>query len=54
LLSTNIKTVTYKAIISPGVLYGCGTWPVTLRVFENRVLKKVTGRKQQGDRGKNY
>jgi len=27
----------------------CGTWSATLRVFANRVLKKVTWRKQQGN-----
>jgi hypothetical protein len=35
----------YRIIIFPGVLYGCETWPLTLReehrlgVFENRVMR---------------
>jgi len=38
--------------ILPFVLYGCGTWSVTLReerrlrVFENRVLRRVFGPKR--------
>ena len=37
------------------VLYGCETWSLTLReecrlrVFENRVLRKVFGRKRTGE-----
>jgi hypothetical protein len=44
LLSRNLKVKIYKTIILPVVLYGCGTWSLTLReeqrlrVFENRVL----------------
>jgi hypothetical protein len=40
------------AIILPVVLYGCETWSLTLReehrlrVFENRVLRKVFGPKR--------
>jgi hypothetical protein len=39
----------YKTIILPVVLYGCETWPLTLReerrlrVFENRVLRRIFG-----------
>ena len=39
------------------VLYGCETWPLTLReerrlrVFENRVLRKVFGPKRDGVTG---
>jgi hypothetical protein len=42
----------YKTVILPVVLYGCGTWPLTLReecrlrVFENRVLRKRFGLKR--------
>jgi hypothetical protein len=38
-----------KIIILPVVLYGCGTWSLTLRkkcrlrIFENRVLRKIFG-----------
>ena len=41
----------YRTIIVPVVLYGCETWSVTLReerrlrVFENRVLRRVFGSK---------
>jgi hypothetical protein len=49
LLSTNIKIRIYKTIILPVVLYGCETWRLTLteehrlRVFENRVLRRIFG-----------
>jgi hypothetical protein len=45
LLSKNVKIKIYKIITLPFVLYGCGTWSVTLReehgmrLFENRVLR---------------
>ena len=50
--STKIKT--YRTIILPVVLYGCGTWSLTLReehkprMFENRVLRKMFGPKRDG------
>jgi hypothetical protein len=43
----------YKTIILPVVLYGCETWSLTLedehrlRVFENRVLRKIFGPKRE-------
>ena len=43
----------YRTIILPVVLYGCETWSLTLReerrlrVFENRVLRKVFGPKRE-------
>jgi len=49
LLSKNIKIKTHRSTILPLVLYGCGTWWLTLReecrlrVFENRVLRKIFG-----------
>jgi hypothetical protein len=52
LLSRNLKVKVYKTIILPVVLYGCETWSLTLReqhrlrVFENRVLQKILGRKR--------
>jgi hypothetical protein len=52
LLSKNIKIRIYKTIILPVVLYGCGTWTLTLRdehrlrVFENRVLRTIFGPKR--------
>jgi hypothetical protein len=48
-LSRNIKDKIYKAIILPAVLYACDTWSLTLkeerklRVFENRVLRRIFG-----------
>jgi hypothetical protein len=51
-LSSNIKVKIYKTIILPVVLYGCETWPLTLReehrlrVFENRVLRRIFGPKR--------
>jgi hypothetical protein len=52
LLSKNIKVRIYKTIILPVVLYGCETWSLTLReehrmrVFENRVLRRIFGPKR--------
>jgi hypothetical protein len=52
LLSGNLKIKICRTIILPVVLYGCETWSLTLReerrlrVFENRVLRKVFGPKR--------
>jgi hypothetical protein len=52
LLSKNLKIKIYRTIILPLVFYGCETWsPVvkedcSLRVFENRVLKRILGPKR--------
>jgi hypothetical protein len=52
LLSKNLKIKIYRTIILPIVLYGCETWSLTLRVdrrlrvFENRVLRRVFGPKR--------
>jgi hypothetical protein len=49
-MSKNVKIRIYKTIILPVVLYGCETWSVTireeLRVFENRMLRKIFGPKR--------
>jgi hypothetical protein len=51
LLSKNTKIKIYRSIILPVVSYGCETWSVTLReehrlrVFENRVLRRIFGPK---------
>jgi len=51
-LSKNLKIKIYRTIILPVVLYGCETWSLTLReecnlrVFENRVLRRVFGPKR--------
>jgi hypothetical protein len=47
-----VKIKIYKTIILPVVLYRCETWSVTLReehrlrVFENRVLRRILGPKR--------
>ena len=42
LLPKNIKkTKIHRNIIFPVVLYGCETWSLTLRVFENRLLRII-------------
>jgi hypothetical protein len=49
----NVKIKIYKPLILPGVLYGCETWSLTLReehrlrVFENRVLRRIFGPKRE-------
>jgi len=49
LLSKYLKIKIYIIIILPVVLYGCETWSLTLReerrlrVFENRVLRRIFG-----------
>jgi hypothetical protein len=51
LLSRYVKVKIYKTIILPAVLYGCETWSLTLReehrlrVFENRILRRISGPK---------
>ena len=53
--SSKIKI--YRTIILPVVLYGCETWSLTLRkerrlrVFENRVLRRIFGFKRDEVRG---
>ena len=52
LLSKNLKIKIYRIIILPVALYGCETWPLTLReehrlrVFENRMLMRIYGPKR--------
>ena len=49
---SRLKIKIYRTIILPVVLYGCETWLLTLRekrrlrVFENRVLRRVFGPKR--------
>jgi hypothetical protein len=46
-LSKNLKIEIYKTIIFPVVLYGCETWEEhRLRVFENKVLRRIFGPKR--------
>ena len=52
LLTKKLKIKIYRTIILPVVLHGCETWSLTLReerrlrVFENRVLRRVCGPKR--------
>jgi hypothetical protein len=52
LLSKKLKMKIYRTIIFPVVLYGCENWSLTLReerrlrVFENRVLRRIFGPKR--------
>jgi len=53
LLSKNLKIKIYRTIILCVVLYECETWSLAsreehkLRVFENRVLRRVFGPKRE-------
>jgi len=52
LLSKTLKIKIYRTVILPVVLYRCETWSLTLReehrlrVFENRVLRRMFGPKR--------
>jgi uncharacterized membrane protein len=54
-ISKNLKIKIYKTLILSVVLYGCETWSLTLReerrlrVFENRVLRRIFGPKREED-----
>jgi hypothetical protein len=56
LISKNLKFKIYKTVILPVLLYGYGTWSLTLKeehrlsVFENRVLRKIFGPKKKEHR----
>jgi hypothetical protein len=49
------KIEIYKTVILPITLYGCETWSLILReeqrlrVFENRVLRRIFGPKREED-----
>jgi hypothetical protein len=57
LLSKDIQIKIYKIVILPVVLFGCKTWSLTLReerrlrVFENRVLRRIFGPKRHEETG---
>ena len=57
LLTKNLKIKIYRTIILPVVVYGCETWSLTLkeerrlRVFENRVLRRIFWRKRDEPTG---
>jgi hypothetical protein len=56
-MSKNVKVRIFKTIILPVVLYRCETWSLTLRegyklrMFENRVLRRIFGLKRDGVTG---
>ena len=56
-ISKKLKIKIYRTIILPVVLYGCENWALTLReehrlrVFENRVLRRIFGPKRDGITG---
>jgi hypothetical protein len=58
LLSKNLKIKIYRNIILPVVCFGCETWSLRLReehrlrVFENRVLRRIFRPKRDEVRGK--
>jgi hypothetical protein len=55
LISKNLKIKIYKTVILPVVLCGCEIWSLTLgeehrlRVFVNRVLRRIFGPKMEED-----
>ena len=55
-LSKNLKIKIFKTMILLVVLYGCETWSLTLkeecrlRVFENRILRRIFGPKRDENR----
>jgi hypothetical protein len=57
LVLINLKIRIYKTIILPVALYGCELWTLTLRekrrlrVFENRVLRRLFGPKRDEEMG---
>jgi hypothetical protein len=57
LLSKNVKSKVHRTIILPVVLYGCEILSLTpreeqsLRVFVNRVLRRIFGPKRDKERG---
>jgi len=54
-ISEKLKIKIYRAAVLPAVLYGCETWSLILRVkhiltvFENRVLRMISGPKREED-----
>ena len=51
ILTKDLKIKIYRTIILPVVLYGCKIWSLKLRedcrlrVFENRILRRILGLK---------
>jgi len=40
------STKIYRTVTFPVVFYGCETWSLTLKVFENMMLRKTFGPKR--------
>jgi hypothetical protein len=59
-LCRNVKVEIHKTIILPVVFYGCETWSLTLReehrlrVFDNRVLRRIFGSKRDEEREREW
>jgi len=57
LLSKNMKIKIYRTVTLPLLLYGCEIWSLTLkeklrlRVFENRVVRRLFGIKRDETTG---
>jgi len=57
LISRKLKLKIYRTVILPVILYGCESWSRTLsdehklRVFENKVLRKIYGPKRGATTG---
>jgi hypothetical protein len=57
LLFESVKIKIYRTIILPVLFYGCETWSLTLReecrlrVFENKVLRRIFGPKRDEIQG---
>ena len=53
----NLNIKKYRNVILPVVLYGCEIWSLTLReerrlrMFDNRVLRRILGSKREGVTG---
>jgi hypothetical protein len=58
-LTSEAKNYKYRTIVVSAVSYGCESWSLTLRdkhglrVFENRVLRKLFGPKWEEVTGQN-
>jgi len=57
LISSKLKLKIYGTVILPVILYGCESWSTTLadehklRVFENKILRKIYGPKRDETTG---
>jgi hypothetical protein len=55
----NLKIKQYKTVVSPVIVYGYETWSLTLRedqrlrVFEKRILRRISEPERKTDHGEN-